>query len=156
MTGCAIWASPLGTITARSEADKVVALGFDEVAQNLQIRPVLEQLGKDLTAFFAGELRQFNVAFQAEGSAFERQVWEAVARIPFGETRSYLQIAEALGNPGASRAVGKANGKNPVLLLLPCHRVIGSTGSLTGYAGGMERKRFLLTHEQKVAGKVLF
>lgn len=129
---------------------------FDQPVERPQPSPVLDQLKQELDAFFAGELTRFTVTLNGVGSAFEKRVWQAVANIPFSETRTYLDIAKELGDAGASRAVGSANGKNPILLLVPCHRVIGSAGALTGYAGGLERKRFLLTHEQKVAGKVLF
>ena len=100
-----------------------------------------------LDAYFAGKLRQFDLPLAPEGTAFQRDVWAYLATIPFGETRSYGDLARALGRPGSARAVGAANGANPLPIFLPCHRVIGADGTLTGFGGGMERKAFLLTLE---------
>jgi methylated-DNA-[protein]-cysteine S-methyltransferase len=105
---------------------------------------VTEQLGE----YFAGERTQFTLPLAAEGTAFQRSVWQALCDIPYGETRSYGQLAERIGKPGAARAVGLANGRNPVSIVVPCHRVIGSTGKLTGYGGGIARKRHLLDFER--------
>lgn len=100
-------------------------------------------------AYFAGEVdRLSEVAWSAEGTDFQRAVWSALCRIPAGETWTYAQLAAAVGRPTAVRAVGSANGANPIALVAPCHRVIGSNGSLTGYAGGLERKRWLIAHER--------
>jgi methylated-DNA-[protein]-cysteine S-methyltransferase len=104
---------------------------------------------QQLTAYFAGELRKFEVALAGEGSAFQKRVWQALLDIPFGETESYGQLARRIGNEKASRAVGLANGRNPISIIVPCHRVIGANGSLTGYGGGIERKRWLLEHEKR-------
>ena len=104
---------------------------------------VVEQLG----AYFAGELTRFDVDLTLAGTQFQRRVWTALQTIPYGETRSYGQIAEQIGAPGASRAVGLANGRNPIGIIVPCHRVIGASGSLTGYGGGLERKKQLLARE---------
>ncbi|MFF0199733.1 methylated-DNA--[protein]-cysteine S-methyltransferase [Streptomyces sp. NPDC005017] len=108
---------------------------------------------EQLQAYFAGELKEFNLELRLHGTPFQRSVWEQLVRIPYGETRSYGQLADALGNPNASRAVGLANGKNPVSLIVPCHRVVGADGSLTGYGGGIARKQRLLDFER---GAVLF
>lgn len=105
-----------------------------------------------LRAYFAGELRDFDLALDLHGTPFQLQVWNALLDIRFGETRSYADLARAIGNPSAVRAVGLANGRNPVSIVVPCHRVIGSDGSLTGYGGGLDRKRFLLDLEARVAG----
>lgn len=100
------------------------------------------------TRYFAGEVDAFDeVAWEGAGTAFQRKVWETLCTIPAGETLSYAQLAERIGRPTAVRAVGLANGSNPVALIVPCHRVIGSDGSLTGYGGGLHRKRWLLEHE---------
>lgn len=104
-----------------------------------------------LEAYFASELKEFTLELHLHGTPFQRSVWEQLLRIPYGETRSYGDLAEALGNPGASRAVGLANGKNPVSIIVPCHRVVGSDGSLTGYGGGLERKQRLLDFERGAA-----
>jgi methylated-DNA-[protein]-cysteine S-methyltransferase len=103
---------------------------------------------EQLEAYFAGERREFDLELDLVGTSFQRQVWEALLTIPYGETRSYGQIAEQIGSPGASRAVGLANGHNPIGIIVPCHRVIGANGSLTGYGGGLDRKRALLALEQ--------
>jgi methylated-DNA-[protein]-cysteine S-methyltransferase len=109
--------------------------------------PVVEQL----EAYFAGERRTFDLPLAPTGTPFQRQVWEELARIPYGETVSYAELAARAGRPGAARAAGAANGRNPISIVLPCHRVVGSSGALTGYAGGMERKRWLLAHETSAA-----
>lgn len=101
------------------------------------------QLGE----YFAGERTTFDVALAPRGTAFQQEVWAALAAIPAGETRTYGEVASALGRPGASRAVGAATGRNPISIIVPCHRLVGSSGALTGYAGGVERKRWLLDHE---------
>lgn len=106
------------------------------------------QVADQLAAYFAGELAEFDVHVELRGTAFQRRVWEALMTIPYGETRSYGQIAEQIGSPGAARAVGLANGRNPVSIIVPCHRVIGSSGDLTGYGGGVDRKRTLLALER--------
>lgn len=109
--------------------------------------PQLLAVKKEVEAYFAGKLRAFTVPLAPHGTAFQYRVWTALAAIPFGETRSYGQVAAVLGNPGASRAVGRANATNPVCLIVPCHRVIGADGSLTGFAFGEDIKRRLLSHE---------
>jgi methylated-DNA-[protein]-cysteine S-methyltransferase len=103
---------------------------------------------EQLDAYFAGERREFDLELELVGSNFQRRVWEALLTIPYGETRSYGYIAEQIGAPGAFRAVGLANGRNPIGIIVPCHRVIGASGSLTGYGGGLERKRILLELER--------
>ncbi|MFJ9940374.1 methylated-DNA--[protein]-cysteine S-methyltransferase [Streptomyces erythrochromogenes] len=102
---------------------------------------------RQLAAYFAGELTDFDLPLRLEGTEFQRSVWEQLARIPYGETWSYGKLAARLGKPNASRAVGLANGKNPVGIIVPCHRVIGASGSMTGYGGGVERKVRLLAFE---------
>lgn len=104
-----------------------------------------------LTAYFAGELKEFTLELRLHGTPFQRTVWDQLRRIPYGETRGYGELAEALGNPKASRAVGLANGKNPIGIIVPCHRVVGADGSLTGYGGGVERKQRLLDFERGAA-----
>jgi methylated-DNA-[protein]-cysteine S-methyltransferase len=103
---------------------------------------------EQLEAYFAGELRDFDLDFDTAGSEFQRRVWQALLTIPYGETRSYGQIAVQIGAFGAARAVGLANGHNPIAIIVPCHRVIGAGGSLTGYGGGLNRKRWLLDMER--------
>ncbi|MEV7325486.1 methylated-DNA--[protein]-cysteine S-methyltransferase [Streptomyces sp. NPDC093970] len=103
---------------------------------------------EQLTAYFAGELTEFTLELRLNGTPFQRSVWEQLSLIPYGETRSYGELADALGNPQASRAVGLANGRNPIGIIVPCHRVVGADGSLTGYGGGLPRKRRLLDFER--------
>jgi methylated-DNA-[protein]-cysteine S-methyltransferase len=107
----------------------------------------LAQTAKQLDEYFAGKRKEFNVPLDLLGTEFQRSVWQELNDIPFGKSVSYAQHAQKLGNPKALRAVGSAIGKNPVSIIVPCHRVIGSTGNVTGYAGGLERKRFLLALE---------
>ena len=109
-----------------------------------------------LDAYFAGELTRFDLPLAPLGSAFQQRVWAALQEIPYGETESYGDLAERIGSPGAARAVGLANGKNPVGVVIPCHRVVGSNGHLTGYGGGLDRKRQLLDLELAVSGAALF
>ena len=108
--------------------------------------PSSDQLG----AYFAGTLTEFDIPVKLTGSDFQRRVWRCLQDIPYGETISYGQLARQVGNPNASRAVGLANGRNPVAVIVPCHRVIGADGRLTGYAGGLDRKTWLLHHEAAV------
>ena len=110
--------------------------------------PVLDETEQQLQAYFAGQLRAFDLPLAFDGTAFQRQVWQALLEIPFGQTRSYQQLADHLGKPKAARAVGAANGRNPVSIIAPCHRVIGQRGELTGFAGGLQAKAWLLGHEK--------
>jgi methylated-DNA-[protein]-cysteine S-methyltransferase len=105
---------------------------------------------EQLEQYFAGERVEFDLPLDMRGTDFQRNVWEALLTIPYGETRSYGEIAKQIGRPDRARAVGAANGSNPVSIIVPCHRVIGSDGSLTGYGGGLPRKRWLLDHEAGV------
>ncbi len=110
---------------------------------------VLVETERQLQDYFAGRLKQFNLALDFNGTEFQKKVWAALLTIPFGETRSYADIASQIGNPKAVRAVGAANGKNPISIVAPCHRVIGSNGKLTGFAGGLAAKDHLLSIEGK-------
>jgi methylated-DNA-[protein]-cysteine S-methyltransferase len=113
--------------------------------------PVLAA-AEQLAAYFEGALREFDLRLSLSGSPFFSRVWDAVRAVPFGETRTYGQVAAQLGAPAATRAVGAANGRNPLPIIVPCHRLIGANGNLTGYGGGLERKRWLLDHEARIAG----
>ncbi|GGV05649.1 methylated-DNA--protein-cysteine methyltransferase [Streptomyces litmocidini] len=113
-------------------------------------RPFGEAI-RQLDAYFAGELTEFELPLKLIGTPFQLRVWEQLLRIPYGETRTYGELAEELGSPGASRAVGLANGKNPVSIIVPCHRVVGAGGGLTGYGGGLDRKQRLLAFESGTA-----
>ncbi|MDG9717725.1 methylated-DNA--[protein]-cysteine S-methyltransferase [Streptomyces sp. DH24] len=106
------------------------------------------EAGEQLAAYFAGELKEFTLRLRLNGTPFQRRVWDELRRIPYGETRTYGELAGLLGAPRASRAVGLANGRNPIGVVVPCHRVVGADGGLTGYGGGLERKRRLLDFER--------
>jgi len=108
-----------------------------------------------LREYFDGERTAFNLRLALHGTAFQWRVWAALRAIPYGQTASYGQLAARIGQPSASRAVGLANGKNPVAIVVPCHRVVGADGALTGYGGGIDRKRYLLAHERRVSGQTL-
>ena len=108
---------------------------------------VLTQTKRELDAYFRGELRAFTLPLAPQGTNFQKRAWSALTKIPYGETRSYGQQAHSIGSPAAVRAIGAANGKNPIGIIVPCHRVIGANGSLTGYAGGLHNKEFLLKLE---------
>jgi methylated-DNA-[protein]-cysteine S-methyltransferase len=123
-----------------------IRLGAMERADS---HPVLQETVRQLQQYFAGTLKQFSVPLDFVGTEFQKKVWAALLTIPFGETRSYADIATQVGSPKAVRAVGAANGKNPISIIAPCHRVIGSNGQLTGFAGGLEAKACLLGIESK-------
>jgi methylated-DNA-[protein]-cysteine S-methyltransferase len=117
--------------------------------------PPFAAVAGQLREYFAGVRTEFDLELALNGTVFQRRVWMALQDIPYGETVSYGQLADRLRQPSASRAVGLANGKNPISIIVPCHRVVGGDGGLTGYGGGIERKRFLLAHEQCVTGQTL-
>ncbi|MEU0385487.1 methylated-DNA--[protein]-cysteine S-methyltransferase [Streptomyces chartreusis] len=150
--------SPYGPLTL--VADDGVLCGLYMTGQ--RHRPPEETFGtrddtlfakteEQLKAYFTGELKEFTVELRLAGTPFQRRVWDQLRRIPYGETRTYGQLADALGTPTASRAVGLANGRNPIGIIVPCHRVIGANGGLTGYGGGLERKQRLLDFERGAA-----
>lgn len=115
----------------------------------------LTQLSKQLNEYFAGNRTIFSIPMVTQGSHFQQEVWQELLKIPFGSTLSYREQAEALGKPGAVRAVANANGRNRISILIPCHRVTGSGGDLTGYSGGVKRKKWLLDHEKKYSGQMV-
>jgi methylated-DNA-[protein]-cysteine S-methyltransferase len=128
---------------SRQILEKMKAAGIEIVEDARRTAEVRRQLAE----YFAGERREFDLELAPEGTPFERSVWEQLRKIPFGETRSYGEIARAIGHPGSARAVGRANGANPIPIVVPCHRVIGADGSLTGFGGGLENKSRLLELE---------
>lgn len=153
--------SPLGELTLHASAHGLTAIDFpacgpaevdDEAAIPAEPARWLAQAAAELTAYFAGDGERFAVPLDALGTRFQHRVWEALVAIPFAATWSYGQLAAAIGQPSAARAVGAANGKNPIPIIVPCHRVIGADGSATGYGGGLPIKRWLLDHEAAVAG----
>ena len=146
--------SPVGPLTLVSDAGALIACEFEGRTTRRSTRhhdgpdPVLDLARRELDAFFAGTLRAFTVPVAPRGTDFQRRVWSALRTIPYGETTSYGAIASRIGARDAVRAVGAANGANPISIIIPCHRVIGANGSLTGFGGGLERKRFLLDLER--------
>jgi methylated-DNA-[protein]-cysteine S-methyltransferase len=156
--------SPIGTLKLVASDEGLAAILWENdhpqrvrlniVAENNR-HPVLMEAEKQLKEYFAGKRKQFTLKLDVAGTAFQRKVWNALLTIPFGETRSYGQIARQIGNPSAGRAVGAANGRNPVSIVAPCHRVIGSTGKLTGFAGGLDVKAYLLELEGAKTGSFI-
>jgi len=140
--------SPLGDLWAEVTDWGLTRLVFGPPHSELPGEsPLLEALGHQLEEYWAGRLRTFSVPLDLQGSGFQQKVWQSLLTIPWGKTRTYLEQARFLGDEKAIRAVASANGRNPVAIVVPCHRVIGSDGSLTGYAGGLDRKRALLELE---------
>jgi methylated-DNA-[protein]-cysteine S-methyltransferase len=146
-------ASPIGELNLVAAADALVAIDFpghvphDRVSRIVARHPVLDQTVRELNEYFAGKRRTFTVPLAPEGTPFQRTVWDALLTIPFAATWSYGQLAAAIRRPSAARAVGAANGKNPLPIIVPCHRVIGSSGALVGFGGGLPTKQWLLGHE---------
>ena len=152
-------ATPIGPITIVSDGTSITAVSMrpatdvaGSAAEWVEDDARLAECRAQLAAYFAGELREFSLPLAPRGTPFQQRVWAALRRIPFGETRSYGALAATLGRPGSARAVGAANRTNPIGIVVPCHRVIGADGTLTGYAGGIERKKYLLEHEAALAG----
>jgi methylated-DNA-[protein]-cysteine S-methyltransferase len=153
--------SPLGVLAISGTDAGISAIRFlddppPEHDAGADVLAVLQQCADELRAYFAGDLREFSVPVDAPGTEFQRRVWAALRDIPFGETRAYSDIARALGDDNTVRAVGAANGQNPVAIVVPCHRVVGRDGALTGYAGGLWRKEWLLAHEGRPVQRRLF
>lgn len=152
--------SPVGPLRLVAEGDALTAVLFGDGPEHAAPRapraaphPVLERAREQLDAYFAGERLAFDLPLSPAGTAFQRDVWTALRAIPFGETRAYSAIAASVGRPRACRAVGAASSRNPIAIVVPCHRVIGASGALVGYAGGEWRKRWLLEHERRVASE---
>jgi methylated-DNA-[protein]-cysteine S-methyltransferase len=157
--------SPVGRLLLIADDDALVGMHFPALEPpRLEARtlarceghPVLARTRDQLREYFEGERRVFDLPLAPRGTAFQERVWRALRAIPFGKTRSYAAIAAAIGQPSAMRAVGAANGKNPIAIIVPCHRVIGADGSLTGFGGGLPRKRWLLRHEGAESGELPF
>ena len=148
--------SPVGPLLLAGDSDALRLVSFESSkhaappqADWKQDNAPFAEVIRQLQAYFRGELREFDVPLALQGTEFQRRVWNALREIPYGETISYLQLAERIGNPRAVRAVGLANGSNPIPIIVPCHRVIGSDGSLTGFGGGISTKKKLLELESK-------
>ncbi len=146
--------TPVGTLTIQASAQGIARVDFSAVEERIVNGSELtERCKRQLKAYFAGERRVFDLPLDQQGTPFQRTVWRCLVEIPYGEVVSYADVAEMANSPKAVRAVGAANGKNPIGIIVPCHRVIGSNGALTGYAGGLERKAWLLAHEGAVFGQ---
>jgi methylated-DNA-[protein]-cysteine S-methyltransferase len=147
--------SPLGIIEVCGTSDFITHVGFkNEVPEICADLPdTLQKCKQELEEFFAGKRKAFTISCQPVGTDFQKKVWQELLDIGYGDTVSYIDIAKKLKNPGAVRAVGLANGKNPIAIIIPCHRVIGDNGRLTGYGGGLWRKQWLLEHEGNTSGK---
>ncbi len=156
-------ATPIGPLEVVSDGGRILTVAFaggtgrgrrrgagrETGTQAVNRPPVLEVCLRQLEAYFRGERRSFDVPLRLEGTPFQRRVWQALLRVPFGRTTTYGELAAALGNPRAGRAVGGANHRNPVSIIVPCHRVVGGDGGLVGYGGGLWRKEWLLRHERE-------
>jgi methylated-DNA-[protein]-cysteine S-methyltransferase len=149
--------SPVGLLEICGEDEWITAVNFADTAQKEIISsPVVVKCALQLAEYFTGKRKAFDLPLQPDGTEFQQKVWKQLQLIPFGETISYHTLAMRLGDPKATRAVGLANGKNLISIIVPCHRVIGASGKLTGYAGGLWRKKWLLNHENSFMENDLF
>jgi len=150
--------TPLGIAKLEGDVDGLASISvLDSENKPTEVIPeVLEDAVYQLKEYFEGQRQEFNLTLNPQGTDFQKQVWDELLTIPFGKTMSYLDLSKKLNNVKAIRAVAAANGKNPLWIIVPCHRVIGSDGSLTGYAGGLHRKKWLLAHENPVKQTSLF
>ena len=138
----------IGTIYIAQEADAIIRISFRNLQYPEQQTLLLLAAKQQLNAYFQGQQQNFSLPLKPKGTPFQQKVWQALQAIPYGQTRTYAQIAAEIGSPKACRAVGMANHHNPIDIVIPCHRVVGSNGALTGYADGLERKQFLLELER--------
>lgn len=147
--------SPIGKICITGTEDAITSISFtegDAVLKPVSDGFIVRECTDQLKAYFSGNLRTFSLQLEAQGTEFQENVWKSLLQIPFGETRTYAQMASVLGNPKVIRAAASANGANPIAIVIPCHRVLGSDGKLIGYSGGLWRKEWLLRHESTLAG----
>ena len=159
---CAYIDSPIGVLLVTRDEGGVTGLDLPKARYPRRIRDdwerddaAFDDVRAQLGEYFAGTRQQFDLPLHARGNAFQHAVWQALTEIPYGETTSYGKVAASIGHPDGARAVGTANGQNPIPIIVPCHRVIGADGSLTGYGGGLPAKRWLLDHEAHHAGFTL-
>ena len=155
MKGVHYYNSPVGELIIRSINESLTHVNFNKEEKEAEkITPVIIQAIEQLDEYFNGTRKYFDLPLTPEGTPFQKQVWEALQEIPYGKTISYSQLAIQLGNLKTIRAVGLANGQNPIAIIIPCHRVIGKDGSLVGYGGGLENKVWLLRHEGALADQL--
>lgn len=154
----AYYKTPIGTAKIEGNSNGIVAITvIDEAVETSKTTPnCLQDCVQQLEEYFKGNRTVFNLKLKPKGSTFQQKVWEELQKVSFGKTRTYLEQSKELGNVKAIRAVAAANGKNPIWIVIPCHRIIGSDGSLTGYAGGIWRKKWLLNHESSLKQQSLF
>ncbi|WP_424492872.1 methylated-DNA--[protein]-cysteine S-methyltransferase [Salinimicrobium sp. GXAS 041] len=150
--------TPLGAALIEGDSKGIsrISLTSEELPSSEKIPAELQPAVLQLKEYFAGSLNNFDLQLNPEGTPFQKKVWLELQKVPFGRTISYMALSKKLGDPKAIRAVAAANGKNPLWIVVPCHRIIGSDGSLTGYAGGLWRKKWLLEHENPVKQQILF
>lgn len=147
----AVYAFPFGFLKIGYQVEALLLLQKIDESQNVGKKTdFTERVYTEIMEYLKGERTTFDIAYELEGTAFQKKVWQELTKIPYGETRTYKEIAIAIGNPNASRAVGMANNKNPLMIVVPCHRVTGTNGKLVGYGGGIAMKRELLAMEQRV------
>lgn len=153
----AVIKTPLGFAELKGDESGLASVTVFDNEKPLDIIPeILEDAVHQLTEYFEGRRKEFTLTLQLEGTEFQKKVWNELLNIPYGKTLSYLELSKKLGDVKAIRAVASANGKNPLWIIVPCHRVIGSNGDLIGYAGGLHRKKWLLEHESPVKQQTLF
>ncbi|WP_321332356.1 methylated-DNA--[protein]-cysteine S-methyltransferase [uncultured Bacteroides sp.] len=148
--------TPVGPLCICADEQGITKISFNKVPEGESLEeetPIIKQAFEQLAEYFNGERKQFDLPLNLQGTDFQKKVWGVLQSIPYGETWSYKQVATAAGNPKASRAVGMANNRNPIAIVVPCHRVIGANGALVGYAGGLEIKKSLLEVEKKKSRK---
>jgi methylated-DNA-[protein]-cysteine S-methyltransferase len=149
--------TPIGFVRIEANNVGICSIRFQEVPEAEANSSLLTNTAiKQLSAYFTGEIQEFSLPLAPNGTNFEIEAWNALSKISYASTCSYLDIAKKMNNPKAIRAVGRANGANPIAIVVPCHRVVGAGGSLVGYSGGLWRKRWLLDHEARISGTILF
>ena len=150
--------TPIGTAEISGDAHGIASITVleEKIPTSQDIPEVLIEAVRQLDAYFKGDLKEFNLKLNPTGTDFQKKVWQALVEVPYGKTKSYMELTKKLGDDKAIRAVAAANGKNPLWIVIPCHRIIGSDGSLTGYAGGLWRKEWLLNHERENKQMSLF
>ncbi len=148
--------APFGDLYLYADDNHILAISFSEIdfynARLNKNHPVLKQTTQQLDEYFSGQRHTFELPLKPQGTHFQQQVWQQLQKIDYGTTKNYGQVATAIDNPKAVRAVGNANNKNPIVIVIPCHRVIGASGKMVGYGGGLPIKEWLLNHERKFVG----
>ena len=147
--------SKIGKLYIEEKNNRIIRLSFFKIQGEVKESELIKETCHQLSEYFEGTRKYFDLPINPQGTIFQKKVWKELSKIPYGQTRSYKDIAHAIGNPKAYRAVGMANNKNPITIIIPCHRVIGKNGDLTGYAGGLNLKKQLLDNENKNAVKKL-